>query len=105
MIVLVSLGVLPIIPIVQAEATLPRFGHAQIVLPAETIGKPLCLAQREDHPTGSLPAEPPKWLAGCRARDEGDHPAPAHPEGLMRVILRLEDPLRREPCRHDRDIE
>jgi hypothetical protein len=25
--------VLPIIPIVQAKATLPRFGHTQIVLP------------------------------------------------------------------------
>jgi hypothetical protein len=33
----VCLGVLSIIPIVQAKAALPRFGHAHIVLPAQRI--------------------------------------------------------------------
>jgi hypothetical protein len=34
---LVVLVGLPIIPIVQAKATLPRFGHGQIVLPAQRV--------------------------------------------------------------------
>jgi hypothetical protein len=35
-VVLVSLGVLPIIPIVQAKATLPRFGHGANSAPRST---------------------------------------------------------------------
>jgi hypothetical protein len=33
----VSFWVLPIIPIVQTKTALPRFGHAQIGLPAQRV--------------------------------------------------------------------
>ena len=38
-VVLMGFRVLAIIPIVQAETALPRFGYAQIVHPAQRIGK------------------------------------------------------------------
>jgi hypothetical protein len=34
-----SFRVLPVFPIVKAKATLPRFGHEQIVLPLNGFGK------------------------------------------------------------------
>ena len=37
LVMLMVLQVLPIIPIVQPKATLPRFGHAQIVLTAQAL--------------------------------------------------------------------
>jgi hypothetical protein len=43
-VVLMGFRVLPIIPIVQAKPAFPRFGHAQIVHPAERLWKVLALA-------------------------------------------------------------
>jgi hypothetical protein len=39
LVVLMGFRVFPIIPIVQMEATHPRFGHVQILLPLNGLGK------------------------------------------------------------------
>jgi hypothetical protein len=91
-----GLQTLPIIPIVEAKSTLPRLGHAQIVLPAQTVweGWRAIDGHRTNisHPPGSAThpamlrrarrADPrPRQVGGTRAGMEARQASPRRGPG------------------------